>query len=199
MFALGVRESFPDGTCEENLYVDPAFPPLPGTCTPPTLGVALIFWQSHSANEPPDRMLFVITDPGAVNFDFVTTPPDVGFPAFALYVQDQDQVWSSLSGSLTSSVASLNQSCSFPLPPYAKTATCSFASFDEQGQMVFEPFDFDQTNTARMTIAIPPQTLRGLWLAISETQPVTIPMTASRFRLLAPRLARFAPGVVPTR
>jgi len=55
MFAFGVRETFPAGTCEETLFVDPQFPPEPGVCTPPPLGLSLILWQSHAASEPPDR------------------------------------------------------------------------------------------------------------------------------------------------
>jgi hypothetical protein len=194
MFAMGFRESFPEGTCEESLFVDLAFPPDPGVCTPVSLSNALVFWQSHSSNEPPDRMLFIVADPGTVSFDFATTSPDVAFPAFALYVEGQQDVWASLSGTLTSSVTSMNQPCSVTQPPYAKTWTCSFASFDEQGQMVFEPFDFDQTSTARMTIAIPRQTLHGIWLAITETQPAPLSPLASRFRLLAPQLSRITPG-----
>jgi hypothetical protein len=194
MFAIGLRESFPEGTCEENLFVDPAFPPEPGVCTPVSLSNALVFWQSHSSNEPPDRMLLVIADPGTVSFDFATTSPDVAFPAFALYVEGQQDGWASLSGTLTSSVTSMNQPCSVTQPPYAKAWTCSFASFDEQGQIVLEPFDLDQTSTARMTIAIPRQTLHGIWLAITETQPVALPLLANRFRLLAPQLGRVTPS-----
>jgi hypothetical protein len=198
MFAMAFRESFPPGTCEENLFVDPAFPPAPGVCTPPSLSTALVFWQSHSASAPPDRMLFVVTDPGTVNFDFSATP-DVGFPAFAFYVQGENDIWASLSGSLTSSVAVTTQSCNVTLPPYAKTASCSFAVFDEEGQIVLEPFDFNQTSTARKTIAIPRQTLHGLWLAISETQPVPLSLVANRLRLLAPRLNRLVPDFIPAK
>src|SRR5687768_7114418 len=50
MFALGLRESFPEGTCAETIFIDPYFPPEPGECTPPPLGLALILWQSHSAS-----------------------------------------------------------------------------------------------------------------------------------------------------
>jgi hypothetical protein len=114
-------------------------------------------------------------------------------------VEGQQNVWASLSGSLTSAVTSMNQPCNIAQPPYAKTATCNIASFDEQGQMVFEPFDFDQNNTARMTIAIPRQTVHGFWLAISETKPVTLSMVANRFRLLAPQLGRIAPSFIPAR
>lgn len=192
MFALGFRESFPDRTCEENLFVDPALPPDPGVCTPPQSSVALVLWQSHSAHEPPDRMLLVVADPGAVSFDFTATPTGLDIlPAFAIYVQGQQDMWSSLSGTLSTAVTSLNQPCTVNLPPYAKSATCSFANFDEQGQIVFEPFTFDQTSTKRLTINIPRQTLHGFWLSITEVQPVTFPLVGNRLipGMLAPRLA----------
>jgi hypothetical protein len=190
MFAMGFRESFPDGTCEETLFVDPAFPPNPGVCTPPQVGMALVFWQSHSAQEPPDRMLIVVADPGTVNFDFNSSTLDI-LPAFALYVQGQQDIWSSLSGTLTTAVTSMNQPCTVTLPPYAKSATCSFANFDEQGQIVFEPFTFEQTSTKRMTINIPQQTLHGFWLSITEVQPVTFPLVGNRLipGMIAPHLA----------
>ncbi|HST07756.1 MAG TPA: hypothetical protein VLJ83_06260 [Gemmatimonadaceae bacterium] len=200
MFAIGIRESFPPGTCEENLYIDPAFPPDPGVCTSPSLNTALIFWQSHSASAAPDRMLFVITDPGTTKFDF-NDPSGADVSALAFYLQGQDKIWISQSGSITTNVASLNQSCSITLPPYVKTATCSFASFDEQAQMVFEPFDLsDPPSTAQTTISIPRQTVPGLWLAITETQPAGIPFLANRVgNRLAPRLAGIWPGFVRTR
>ncbi|HEY1951774.1 MAG TPA: hypothetical protein VGG76_03120 [Gemmatimonadaceae bacterium] len=198
MYAVGFRESFPDGTCEENLFVDPTFPPPPGVCTPPSMNTELVFWQSHSATQAPDRMLFVDTDPGTIDFD-VTSSLEPQFLGFAIYVQGQNDVWSSLSGSMTSTVTGTAQTCSIPLPPYAKTATCSVANFDEQGQMVLEPFTLDQTSTRQMTIAIPRQTLHGFWLAITETQPYTITVLANRFRMLAPRLSRVAPYFRPAR
>src|SRR6266550_716890 len=136
MFALGLRETFPDGTCEETLYIDPNYPPLPGVCTPPTLGLALVLWQSHSATEPPDRMIFVDTDAGTSNFDFASNATGM-LPAFALYIEGTNTLWSSLSGTLTSQVTATSQSCSFPLPPYAKAGACSVATFDEQGSIVF--------------------------------------------------------------
>ena len=42
MYAIGLRESFPAGTCEETLFIDPLFPPEPGVCTPPGLGVVTL-------------------------------------------------------------------------------------------------------------------------------------------------------------
>jgi hypothetical protein len=200
MFAIGIRESFPPGTCEENLYVDPDFPPEPGVCTTPSLNTALIFWQSHSANEPPDRMLFVVTDQGSVDFDYTDPALDVT-PAIGFYVEGVDNFLVSVSGNVTSNVASLNQPCSITLPPYAKAATCNFASFDEQAQMRFEPFDFTGQGTAtQTTISIPRQTLPGLWVAITQTQPVTIPILANRVGGgLAARIARIAPAFIRKR
>jgi hypothetical protein len=212
MFAMGLRTSFPAGTCEEALFVDPAFPPELGACTPPSLNTVLVFWQSHSANEPPDRLLFIVTDDGMVGFDFsatdfdVTTPTIVNtvFPAFGLYLQGQNDVWASLSGSITTSVASMNQPCNLPAPPYAKSSTCSFAAFDEQAQIVFEPFSFDlttfsQTPTRQMTIAIPRQTLHGLWLSVGEIQPVTFSVLSNRVGTMAPRLDRAGPRFIRAR
>jgi hypothetical protein len=177
MFAFGLRETFPAGTCEETLFVDPLFPPEPGVCTPPPLGLSLILWQSHAANEPPDRMILIVADAGTSNFDFSSSSLEV-LPAFAIYIQGQDNIWGSLSGTLTSQIAGGAQTCNIPLPPYAKGGACSIATFDEQGSIVFEPFTLDAPTTQRLTIAIPHQTLHGLWLAISEVQ--SVPFTANR-------------------
>jgi hypothetical protein len=176
MFAFGLRETFPAGTCEETLFVDPQFPPEPGVCTPPPLGLSLILWQSHAASEPPDRMILIVADAGTSDFDFSSSLEVL--PAFALYVQGQDNIWGSLSGTLTSQIAGGSQTCDIPLPPYAKSGACSIATFDEQGSIVFEQFTLDAPSTQHVTIAIPHQTLHGLWLAISEVQPV--PATANR-------------------
>lgn len=184
MFGLGLRETFPAGTCEETLFPDPLFPPQPGECTPPELGTVLVLWQSHSASERPDRMLIIAADVGTSDFDYTNAViSNSQFPlteAFALYLQGEEDVWSSLSGTLTTAVAGLNQSCNIPLPPYAKSGSCSVADFDEQGQIVFEPFAFGEPDSRRMTIAIPRQSLKGLWLNITEVQPMSFPLTASR-------------------
>jgi hypothetical protein len=208
MFAFGLRETFPAGTCEETLFVDPLFPPGSGVCTPPPLGLSLILWQSHAASEPPDRMILIVADAGTSSFD-LSSSLDV-LPAFALYIQGQDNIWDSLSGTLTSQIAGGSQTCDIPLPPYAKSGACNIATFDEQGSIVFEQFTFDAPTTQRLTIAIPHQTLPGLWLAISEVQPV--PVTANRLttgflgaRLTQLRahlvrgLSRSAPNLIPAR
>jgi hypothetical protein len=122
-------------------------------------------------------MILIVADAGTSNFDFSSSTLEV-LPAFAIYIQGQDNIWGSLSGSLTSQVAGGSQTCDIPLPPYAKSGACSIATFDEQGSIVFEDFTLDAPSTQRLTIAIPHQTLHGLWLAISEVQPV--PFTANR-------------------
>lgn len=188
MFALGLKETFPIGTCEEDLFAV-SFPPLPGVCTPPQLGLALILWQAHSATQPPDRMFIIIADEGTSDFDFASAPFDPS-TAFALYVDGTHNVWSSLSGTLTSHVTGSSQTCDLPLPPYAKSGTCSIATFNEQGSIVFEPFTLDAPSTQRTSVAIPLISLHGFWLAISEIQPIPIqpiPLTAN---LLKP-----APGI----
>jgi hypothetical protein len=189
MFAFGMRETFPAGTCEETLFVDPQFPPEPGVCTPPPQGLSLILWQSHAANEPPDRMVLIVADTGASNFDIGSQAVELS-PAFAIYIEGQDNIMGSLSGILTSQTSGAAQTCNIPLPPYAKSGSCSIATFDEQGSIVFEPFTLDAPNTQRLTIAIPHQTLHGLWLAIGEVQ--SVPFTANRLTtgFLGARLSR---------
>lgn len=200
VYGLGVRESFPDGTCEEDLFVDPQFPSDPAICTPPSQTTALFFWQSHSATEVPDRMLLVVTDPGTVSFDFDAVPEEL--PAFAFYTEGEKEPMSSMSGTITTAVTSLNQQCSVQLPPYAKAGSCNFAAFNEQGQIVLEPFTLDEpTVPSHKTVTIPSQTLHGLWLDITEVQQVTLspPETSYGQRVLPPRLARLASPLIRAR
>lgn len=179
MFGLGVRESFPAGTCAEDVFIDPTFPPEPGVCTPLPSGVVLLLWQSRSAFVPPDRMIFIAADIGTTNFEFnFDLPSPVELPtAFAMYVEGEDNVWISLSGTLTSQVAATSESCTIPLPPYAKSASCNIATFDEQGSITFEPFVAMSPipSTRRLNVTIPRQTISGLWQAITETQQYTLP------------------------
>jgi hypothetical protein len=181
MFALGLRESFPPGTCVENIFSDPSFPPEPGVCTPPPLGIALMLWQSHSAFRPPDRLLFIAADVGTSNFefDFFSSPaePVDMFPAFAMFVEGDHSFWMSVSGTLTSHVTATSESCAIALPPYAKAGSCSVANFDEEGAIAFEEMsEFSPIpSTRRLNVTIPRQTVRGLWQTITETQPFTLP------------------------
>jgi hypothetical protein len=198
MFALGLRETFPAGTCLESLFV-PLAPPPTGQCTPPALGTAVILWQAHSATTVPDRMIFIATDAGTVNLGLASTPLN-GVPAFAIYLEGGNNLWSSPSGSITSQITATSQTCSFPLPPYAKSATCSVATFDEQASIVLEPFSLALPGTQQLTIGIPRQTLHGLWLSISEVQPVSL-TGANRLipGLLGTRLLRLAQQSTPGR
>ena len=196
MFALGLRESFPAGTCMENVFVDPNLPPAPGVCTPPDLGLAVLLWQSHSASAPPDRLIFLIADAGTTDFDLgsnfydinLTQPP---IPGVAIYMESVNDLWMSLSGALTSQVAATSQACGLPLPPYAKSASCNVATFDEEGTITFEEFSETGTSTRRKVVAIPRQTIHGLWQSITETQPVSGPGPWDYTRVLG-RLSPYA-------
>jgi hypothetical protein len=182
MFALGMRETFPEGTCLEDVFIFPSIPPENADCTPPMQGLGVILWQSHSAFTPPDRMIFIVADVGTVDFNFPSfneydgTAFDVAFPAaIAMYLEGEDNFWMSLSGSLTSQVAATSQPCGMPLPPYAKSGACSIATFDEQGTITFEQLTEDGPSTQRLNVNIPRQTIHGLWLNITETQPYAFP------------------------
>jgi hypothetical protein len=170
MFALGFRETYPAGTCQETLIVDPTIIYPPGQCTPPEFTFALILWQSHSADTPPDKLALIAGEVGSMNFADVTTGTGAP-PGFALYTEGQDEVWVSVTGSLTSNVSASSQSCAVPLPPYAKSGSCNIAAFDEQGTINFEPV----TGVSTKDIVIPRQTIDGIWLTITETQTVTLP------------------------
>lgn len=185
MFALSMRETFPPGTCVEDIFVDPAFPPPPGICTPPQLGLGVLLWQSHSASAPPDRMIFLLADAGTVSFDFGSNLYDIGpnpppLNGIALYMenvgdlQDFADLWLSVSGTLTSQIAATAQSCGLPLPPYAKSGSCSIATFDEQGTITFGKFTDTGPTTDRRVVTIPRQTIHGLWQSITETQPIDL-------------------------
>ena len=178
MFALGVRETFPAGTCLENLFIDPAFPPLSGECTPPELGLAVLLWQSHSASAPPDRLIFLVADVGTSNFDFASNfysiSGESSVPGVAIYMENVGDMWLSQSGTLTSQIAATTQSCGLPLPPYAKMGSCSIATFDEQGAITFEEFSETGPSVKRRVVTIPRQTIHGLWQSITETQPITL-------------------------
>ncbi|MFL5585706.1 MAG: hypothetical protein ACJ78K_12660 [Gemmatimonadaceae bacterium] len=191
MFALGLRETFPEGTCEEDIFFDPGAEP--GTCTPAFNPLVLVLWQSHSATEVPDRMLFVLTEAGTTNFDFEVDPN----ASIALYMEGQDNPWISVIGNLSSQIAGTDQSCDdFTLPPYARSGDCNIANFTEQGSILFAPLQ-DPTGNDRIQVEIPQQSLHGLWLDVTEVQQISA--TASRIgltRALAKRVnaARLAPA-----
>jgi hypothetical protein len=170
MFALGLRETYPAGTCIEALIVDPLIVNPPGQCTTPPFAFALILWQSHSAVTPPDRLALIAGNVGTINFEDLTTVPNA-VTGFAIYTDGRDEVWVSISGTLTSKVSASSQSCAVPLPPYAKSGSCKIATFDEEGTINLDPF----SGTNRIALVIPRQTIHGIWQTITETQTVTLP------------------------
>ncbi|HKR08628.1 MAG TPA: hypothetical protein VJS39_05520 [Gemmatimonadaceae bacterium] len=181
MFALALHETFPPGTCEETIFGD-IVPADPNACTPPELGLAVMLWQSHSESEVPDRLAVLVGDAGTSNFDFNIDSPTL--PAVGLYAEGRDKLWVSESGTLTSSVSATSQTCDVSLPPYAKTAVCHIATFDEQGSVVLSSYDIQGGNGTTKTLTIPRQTLHGLWLEITEVQPIGF--TATRVAPRAP-------------
>ncbi|HET9636265.1 MAG TPA: hypothetical protein VFP26_10080 [Gemmatimonadaceae bacterium] len=174
MYALALHETFPDGTCWESIFMN-VIPADPNACTPPPLGLAVILWQSHSASEKPDRVAIIAADVGTSDFSF-----DSNDLAAAIYLEGENDFWVSQSGTLTSTVTATPQSCSIPLPLYAKSGHCNIATFDEQGSVVLDSFTGLGSNGTgpTKTLTIPPQTLHGLWLAVTEVQPIGL--TASR-------------------
>jgi hypothetical protein len=184
MYAFALRESFPAGTCLEDLFPDPFLPPDQGTCTPPPPEVAAILWQTHSASAPPDKLLLLVGNVGTTSYEFSLDSPD--FPAMATYIEGPEGFWESTSGTLTTQVASTNQGCNITLPPYVKSGSCSFATFTAQGSIVFEEFSFGTVElspgvtVATKTINIPSITLHGLWLSITEIQAAPLALRQQR-------------------
>jgi len=70
-----------------------------------------------------DRLAMIAGNVGTINFEDLTTIPDA-VPAFAIYTDGQNDVWVSVSGTLTSNVSATSQSCAVPLPPYARSGSC---------------------------------------------------------------------------
>ena len=174
MYALGLRETFPAGSCEEDIFIVAGVPRTPGECTSPDFGMALILWQSHSANAPPDRILFIGSNVGSGDFSFASDVNQTQIPAFAFYAEGQDKLWASTSGTISSQITATSQSCGLPLPPYAVTATCSIANFDEQASIQLEDFTALTNTGPSIAIVIPRQTMRGVWQRITQTRPVTL-------------------------
>ena len=182
MYALGMRMTFPSGTCEEDVFVFPGDTREPGECTPPPVGVMLVLWQTRSGSRPPDRMIFLSADVGTSDFGFPEIDPmDLTvFPAFAFFIDRGGQrFWGSTGGTLTSQVTATNQTCDVTPPPFAASSNCHFATFDEAGQVTFEEFDFESsfgTGSAprTMELVIPRQNILGIWHAITAVKPVVL-------------------------
>src|SRR5215212_6379865 len=64
MYGLGMRVTFPAGTCLNTLFTAPSVIDLSLPCEDPLLTTSLIFWQSSSRFTPPDRLLIISGDPG---------------------------------------------------------------------------------------------------------------------------------------
>lgn len=174
MYGLGYRETFPPGSCLETIFITPGFSPLPGECTSPDVGFVLLLWQSHSAQAPPDRVLILGSDVGSGTFSFADNF-GAGLPAFAFYSEGQDRVWFSTAGNISSQITATNASCSLPLPPYAVSADCRVANFDEQASIELEEFSDVNGTKPPISIVIPRQTIRGVWQSITQTRTVTLP------------------------
>lgn len=186
MYALGLRVTYPVGTCLETIIGFSTLENLRQTCTAPPLGLVLALWQTRSGSRPPDRMVLVVADVGTAIFS-----PDFGmlategydytsFPPFAIHVNAGEEFWMSVGGTLNSQVTATTETCDVPAPPFAKSSTCNVATFAEAGQITFERFDFTlfgpggpQRQT--MELVIPSQSVRGILQGITEIQPIAFP------------------------
>ena len=184
MFALGFRESFPAGTCEEDVFVDPDCPPAPGDCTPITPEVGIILWQSHSAAAAPDRLIIIAAEAGTNNFPSIDDLSSLT-GAVAIYLEGQNRFWISNSGTLSNQVAATNQSCGgLPQPPYAANGSCSIATFTEDGMITLALFsDLGDITSTRTNLTISHQTLHGFWETVTVVQPVTLNTSLPASRL----------------
>jgi hypothetical protein len=165
MYALALHEGFAPGACLQTIF--PHSPHDTG-CTLPALGVAVVLWQSRSAEAPPDRLVVLLSDVGTSDFGFF--PDSTSHSEYALYSPGGNQDWVYRAGTLTSSVTETTTPCGTPLPAFAKSGTCSTATFDEEGTITFA--HLSEPCCATQTFTIPRQSIVGLWMAISEIQPV---------------------------
>jgi len=189
MFALGLRVTYPAGTCLEDLFDGPRLADVPPGCTPPPLGLVLALWQTRSGSRPPDRMVLIAADVGTAPFDFMSLASTEGsvpsgfdrWPAFAIYTDGREEFWTSVGGNLTSQVTTTDETCEVTPPPFAKSSTCNFATFEESGSITFAKFDIGFQPASiplpgQITeLVIPRQTIRGIVQAITEIQPMAFP------------------------
>jgi len=180
MYALGLRVTYPNGTCLEDIFPIEDFGTDEG-CTPPPLGVVLALWETRSGSRPPDRMVLLAADVGTSDFSLLETGElDLTvFPAFGFYLdRGGDRLWTSAGGTLTSQVTATDQTCDAPPPPFAASSTCHFATFDEAGQITFEELEFitnfDPAHTPRtVQLVIPRQNIVGILQTITAVRPVS--------------------------
>jgi hypothetical protein len=203
MYALAIRQTFPPGTCLEAVFIDPQFPSPPGECTPAFVGVETVLWQTRSASRAPDKLIVIIAEVGTNDFDRGSDFYDIGgnpdgaqsFPALAIYIADQDKIYGSESGTITTSMTSTGPSCDVPIPPYAKSATCSIARFAESGSIVMSEFALEGPTGKTLNLGIPSINMDGLWIDIIEVQPITFGANPTRAGMLGLRgIARAGVG-----
>jgi hypothetical protein len=180
MYAVADRIAYPAGTCLEELIGIRNFA-NPASCTGMPGAITLILWQTSSAAQTPDRLLFVMADVNTSTF--LDTSSDDGsmltggsFPAIAFYMERGGAMWVTSGGSLTSGVSPGGGSCTTSLPPFATAATCSTGSFTESGSMTFSPFEFSSaTATGTHTVSLSAQTLNGMVQTVTATAPLHFP------------------------
>lgn len=187
MYALGLRVTYPGGTCLESLVIFPPSQEFPIGCTPPPHGLVLVLWQTRSGSRPPESLVIISADVGTSNFGFAfgAFPYEETefspFGAFAVYINGREELWSSSGGTLTSQVTATSETCNVPAPPFAKASTCHIANFAESGQITFERFDFTLFGSGpvpprqTMEFVIPQHSIRGILQAITQIQPITLP------------------------
>jgi hypothetical protein len=190
MYALGLRVTYPAGTCLESLVIFPPSQGFPSGCTSPPHGLVLVLWQTTSGSRPPESLAIISADVGTSSFDFDFDEYVPGgelelrpFGAFAMYIDsDREEFWTSIGGTLTSQVTPTSETCNVPAPPFAKASTCHVANFAESGQITLERLDLDFFDAGpaaprvTMDLVIPPQSIRGIVQAITQIQPITFPV-----------------------
>jgi hypothetical protein len=189
MYALGLRVTYPTGTCIESLVIFPPSQGIPSGCTAPPHGLVLVLWQTTSGSRPPESLAIISADVGTSSFDFDFDEYVPGgelelrpFGAFAMYINDREEFWSAIGGTLTSQVTPTSETCNVPAPPFARVSTCHIANFAESGRITLERLDLDffDSNPAAprvtMDLVIPPQSIRGIVQAITQIQPITFPV-----------------------
>jgi hypothetical protein len=189
MYALAIRQTFPAGTCEEAVFIDPQFPSPPGECTPVFAGVETVLWQTRSASKAPDKLIVIMTDVGINDFDLGSNFYDINgnaqsFPAFAIYIAGQNSIFGSESGSLTTNMTPTGPNCDVPKPPYARSATCGIATFTESGTIAMTEFGLEGPTGKTLSLGIPSITMDGLWIDITEVQPITLTFNRVSTRVL---------------
>ncbi|MGI8510827.1 MAG: hypothetical protein ACR2MQ_16080 [Gemmatimonadaceae bacterium] len=150
LFALGMRTTYPAGTCLERLVGAPSI--SSGTsCTAPPGGLMLILWQTESASLAPDRIILIMADLGSVNFADLSNAtafvPGASFPPIAIYLERSGALWFANAGSLSSAAVSTAGTCTTPRVGFIAAATCGFATFASTGHISFAPLPFTGSAT----------------------------------------------------